>query len=144
VADCERDLGNESSPGGQTPKFSRTEGKTPAPPHQEVQRLLDSIDVTHLVGLRDRALLAVMAYTKLITPFASWLPWIMHDFSKPPSLSSKVRGNDHCAPTKGSGALIRRIDKSKTANPTANLLQYPKCRAEIAVIRRFFSKSICP
>jgi site-specific recombinase XerD len=46
-----------------TPKFSRSEGKTPAPPHQEVQRLLDSIDVTHLVGLRDRALLAVMAYT---------------------------------------------------------------------------------
>ncbi len=46
-----------------TQKFSRTEGKTPAPPHQEVQRLLDSIDVTHLVGLRDRALLAVMAYT---------------------------------------------------------------------------------
>jgi site-specific recombinase XerD len=40
-----------------TQKFSRSEGKTPAPPHQEVQRLLDSIDVTHLVGLRDRALL---------------------------------------------------------------------------------------
>src|SRR5260221_14140564 len=46
-----------------TPKFSRTEGKTLAPPHQEVQKLLDSIDVSHLVGLRDRALLAVMAYT---------------------------------------------------------------------------------
>jgi len=28
-----------------------------------VQKLLDSIDVTHPVGLRDRALLAVMAYT---------------------------------------------------------------------------------
>jgi integrase/recombinase XerD len=49
--------------GDATQKFSRLEGKTPAPPHQEVQRLLDSIDVTHLVGLRDRALLAVMAYT---------------------------------------------------------------------------------
>jgi integrase/recombinase XerD len=46
-----------------TQKFSRIEGKTPVPPHQEMQRLLDSIDVTHLVGLRDRALLAVMAYT---------------------------------------------------------------------------------
>ena len=46
-----------------TQKSSRMEGKTPAPPHQEVQRLLDSIDVAHLVGLRDRALLAVMAYT---------------------------------------------------------------------------------
>jgi site-specific recombinase XerD len=46
-----------------TTKFSRVEGKTPAPPHQEVQRLLDSIDVTHLVGLRDRAFLGIMAYT---------------------------------------------------------------------------------
>src|ERR1700756_2415924 len=46
-----------------TPKFSRTEGKTPAPPHQEVQKLIESIDVTHLVGLRDRAFLAVIAYT---------------------------------------------------------------------------------
>jgi integrase/recombinase XerD len=46
-----------------TPKFSRSEGKTPAPPHEEVQNLLDSIDVRHVVGLRDRALLGVMAYT---------------------------------------------------------------------------------
>jgi site-specific recombinase XerD len=46
-----------------TPKFSRTEGKTPAPPHEEVQKLLESIDVAHVVGLRDRALLGVMAYT---------------------------------------------------------------------------------
>jgi len=46
-----------------TPKFSRSEGKTPAPPHEEVQKLLDSIDVRHVVGLRDRALLGVMAYT---------------------------------------------------------------------------------
>jgi site-specific recombinase XerD len=37
------------------------EGKTPTP--EEVQKLLlKSIDVSHLVGLRDRALLAVMAY----------------------------------------------------------------------------------
>jgi site-specific recombinase XerD len=46
-----------------TPKFSRTEGKTPAPPHEEVQKLLDSIDVNNVIGLRDRALLGVMAYT---------------------------------------------------------------------------------
>ena len=43
--------------------FRAPKAKRRAPPHQEVQRLLDSIDVTHLVGLRDRALLAVMAYT---------------------------------------------------------------------------------
>ena len=46
-----------------TKKFSRTEGKTPAPLAEEVQKLLESIDVSHLIGLRDRALLAVMAYT---------------------------------------------------------------------------------
>ena len=46
-----------------TQKFSRTEGKTPAPPAEEVQNLLESIDVSHLIGLRDRALLAAMAYT---------------------------------------------------------------------------------
>jgi site-specific recombinase XerD len=39
-----------------TPKFSRSEGKTPAPPHEEVQKLLDSIDVRHVVGLRNRGL----------------------------------------------------------------------------------------
>src|SRR4030081_2845739 len=43
--------------------FRAPKAKRRAPPHQEVQRLLDSIDVTHLVSLRDRALLAVMAYT---------------------------------------------------------------------------------
>jgi site-specific recombinase XerD len=47
----------------QTPRFSRTEGKTPAPPTEEVQRLLDGIDTTTVIGLRDRALLGVMAYT---------------------------------------------------------------------------------
>jgi len=47
----------------QTPRFSRTEGKTPAPPTEEVQRLLDGIDITTVIGLRDRALLGVMAYT---------------------------------------------------------------------------------
>jgi integrase/recombinase XerD len=46
-----------------TPKFSRVEGKTPAPPHEEVQKLLNAIDGSHLIGLRDRALLGVMAYT---------------------------------------------------------------------------------
>src|SRR5258708_17855070 len=46
-----------------TPRFSRSEGKTPAPPHEEVQNLLDSIDVSHLIVLPDRALLCVMSYT---------------------------------------------------------------------------------
>jgi site-specific recombinase XerD len=47
----------------QTPRFSRVVGKTPAPPTEKVQQLLDGIDVKTLIGLRDRALLGVMAYT---------------------------------------------------------------------------------
>src|ERR1700737_1439669 len=46
-----------------TPKFSRTEGKTPAFSTEEVQKLLTSIDTSHVVGHRDKALLATLAYT---------------------------------------------------------------------------------
>ena len=35
-----------------TPKFSRTEGKTPAPSAEEVQKLINSIDTSNVVGLR--------------------------------------------------------------------------------------------
>jgi integrase/recombinase XerD len=41
-----------------TPKFSRTEGKTPAFSAEQVRTLLDSIDTSHLIGHRDKALLA--------------------------------------------------------------------------------------
>jgi integrase len=43
--------------------FSRTEGKTPAFVDGEVQKLLDAIDASTHTGLRDRALLGVLAYT---------------------------------------------------------------------------------
>jgi site-specific recombinase XerD len=46
-----------------TPKFSRTEGKTPAFSTEEVHKVLDSIDTSHVVGHRDKALLATLAYT---------------------------------------------------------------------------------
>ena len=46
-----------------TPKFSRTEGKTRAPSAEEVQKLIDSIDTSNVVGLRDQAILGVLAYT---------------------------------------------------------------------------------
>src|SRR5260370_30772443 len=46
-----------------TPKFSRTEGKTPAFDTDQVQKLLSSIDTSHVVGHRDKALLATLAYT---------------------------------------------------------------------------------
>ena len=46
-----------------TERFSRTEGKTPAFVDGEVQTLLDAIETTTHTGLRDRALLGVLAYT---------------------------------------------------------------------------------
>jgi integrase len=46
-----------------TERFSRTEGKTPAFVDGEVQRLLDAIETSTHTGLRDRALLGVLAYT---------------------------------------------------------------------------------
>ena len=46
-----------------TERFSRTEGKTPAFVDGEVQKLLDAVDASTHTGLRDRALLGVLAYT---------------------------------------------------------------------------------
>jgi integrase/recombinase XerD len=46
-----------------TERFSRTEGKTPAFVEGEVQRLLDAVEPSTHTGLRDRALLGVLAYT---------------------------------------------------------------------------------
>jgi site-specific recombinase XerD len=46
-----------------TERFSRTEGKTPAFVEGEVQKLLGAIEPSTHTGLRDRALLGVLAYT---------------------------------------------------------------------------------
>jgi site-specific recombinase XerD len=46
-----------------TEKFSRREGKTPAFDTEQVQKVLDKIDTSNEVGLRDRALLGTLAYT---------------------------------------------------------------------------------
>jgi site-specific recombinase XerD len=46
-----------------TERFSRTEGKTPAFVDGEVQRLLSAVETSTHIGLRDRALLGVLAYT---------------------------------------------------------------------------------
>jgi integrase/recombinase XerD len=46
-----------------TERFSRTEGKTPAFVEGEVQKLLNTIQTSTHTGLRDRALLGVLAYT---------------------------------------------------------------------------------
>ena len=45
------------------PRYSVKRGKTPVLAPEEVRTLLASIDTTSLLGLRDRALVAVMAYT---------------------------------------------------------------------------------
>ena len=45
------------------PKFSAKRGKTPVLSAEETRHLLDSIDTSHVVGLRDRAIIALMTYT---------------------------------------------------------------------------------
>ncbi len=45
------------------PRYSIRRGKTPVLSPEEVRTLLDSIETTTLIGLRDRALIALMAYT---------------------------------------------------------------------------------
>jgi integrase/recombinase XerD len=45
------------------PRYSIKKGKTPVLSSKEARRLLDSIDTSHVLGLRDRALIALMAYS---------------------------------------------------------------------------------
>jgi integrase/recombinase XerD len=45
------------------PRYSIKKGKTPVLSSKEARRLLDSIDTSHVVGLRDRALIALMAFS---------------------------------------------------------------------------------
>jgi integrase len=45
------------------PKYSVKRGKTPVLTAEEARRLLDSIDTGSLIGLRDRALIALMVYS---------------------------------------------------------------------------------
>ncbi len=45
------------------PTYTVRRGKTPVRAPEEIRQLLDSIDTRSIVGLRDRALIATMAYT---------------------------------------------------------------------------------
>jgi site-specific recombinase XerD len=45
------------------PKYTVRKGKTPVLAQEEARELLDSIDISTVVGLRDRALIATMIYT---------------------------------------------------------------------------------
>src|ERR1017187_1582411 len=44
-------------------RYSVMEGKTPEIPIPDARKLLASVDTSHVVGLRDRAILAVLVYT---------------------------------------------------------------------------------
>jgi len=46
-----------------TPRYSIKKGKTPVLSGTDARKLLDSIDTSHVVGLRDRALIALMVYS---------------------------------------------------------------------------------
>ena len=54
-----------STPAGSVrgPKYVVTRGKTPVLSGDEMRQLLNSIDTSELIGLRDRALLGLMGYT---------------------------------------------------------------------------------
>jgi integrase/recombinase XerD len=45
------------------PRYSSGEGKTPEIAIEQARTLLKSIDLSHVVGLRDRAVIAIMIYT---------------------------------------------------------------------------------
>ena len=45
------------------PKYSVKKGKTPVLTREEARELLDTIDTSNLIGLRDRALIGLMVYT---------------------------------------------------------------------------------
>ncbi len=45
------------------PRYSYKKGKTPVLDAKQARQLLDSIDTSHVVGLRDRALIGVMVYS---------------------------------------------------------------------------------
>lgn len=45
------------------PRYSIKKGKTPVLSAEDARKLLDSIDISHVVGLRDRALIGVMVYS---------------------------------------------------------------------------------
>ena len=45
------------------PKYTVKKGKTPVLTGEEARQLIDSIDISTVVGLRDRALIATMVYT---------------------------------------------------------------------------------
>lgn len=46
-----------------SPRYSQTSGKTPVLTAHEARHLLNSIDTSHVVGLRDRALISLMVYS---------------------------------------------------------------------------------
>ncbi|MBV9850099.1 MAG: hypothetical protein JO250_10540 [Armatimonadetes bacterium] len=48
------------------PRYSTKKGKTPVLSREDARALLDSIDTSSLIGLRDRALIGLMVYSFMI------------------------------------------------------------------------------
>ena len=44
-------------------EYAVKKGKTPALAQEEAREMLDKIDITSVIGMRDRALIATMIYT---------------------------------------------------------------------------------
>lgn len=45
------------------PRYSTKKGKTPVLARDDARRLLTSLDTSHVIGLRDRALIGLMVYS---------------------------------------------------------------------------------
>jgi integrase/recombinase XerD len=54
---------NHSAASVRRPKYSTKKGKTPVLTADETRQFFDAIDTSHLIGLRDRALIGMMVYT---------------------------------------------------------------------------------
>jgi len=61
------------------PKYVVRRGKTPVLSEEQARRLIESIDTSTVVGLRDRALIGVMTYAEL--PPNWWTPLLSSDGS---------------------------------------------------------------
>ena len=57
------------------PKYAVQEGKTPALSVEQVRALLRTIDISHIVGLRDRAVIATLVYTGARVGAVAKLHW---------------------------------------------------------------------
>jgi integrase/recombinase XerD len=82
------------------PKYSAREGKTPAFNDRQVRTLIDSIDTSDVVGVRDKTLLMVLAYTPPgSVPSPGSGPWTTRPTAgRGPSTSGRKAGSSTRSP----------------------------------------------